>query len=197
MSITAGMVKELREKTGSGMMDCKKALKETDADMEKAIDFLRKKGLADAQKKSARLANEGIVGTYIHAGGKIGVIVEVNCETDFVAKTDEFNALAKNLAMHIAAQSPICVKREDVSEDDLNREKAIYADQAKESGKPEKVIEKIVTGKLEKFYSNVCLMEQSFIKDSDITIHDLIARKVASLGENISVKQFSRFQIGQ
>lgn len=197
MSVSAEMVKELREKTSAGMMNCKKALKETNGDMEKAIDFLRKKGLAEALKKSARAANEGIIGSYIHAGGKIGVLVEVNCETDFVAKTDEFNELTKDLAMHVAAQSPLFVRREDVTEDILEREKAIFADQAKESGKPEKIIDKIVAGKIDKFYNEVCLLEQSFVKDSSVTINEWIARKVASLGENITIKQFSRFQIGK
>lgn len=197
MEITATMVKDLREKTGCGMMDCKKALNESNGDLEKAVDFLRKKGLADAQKKQARTANEGIIGTYIHAGGKIGVLVEVNCETDFVAKTDEFNDLAKDIAMHVAAQSPLYVKREEVPDDALQREKEIFAEQARQSGKPEKIIEKIVDGKVDKFYGDICLLEQAFVKDPSITINELISRKIASLGENISVRRFARFQVGK
>ncbi|MBI5187067.1 MAG: translation elongation factor Ts [Nitrospinae bacterium] len=197
MEITATMVKDLREKTGCGMMDCKKALNESNGDLEKAVDFLRKKGLADAQKKQARTANEGIIGTYIHAGGKIGVLVEVNCETDFVAKTDEFNDLAKDIAMHVAAQSPLYVKRDEVPDEALQREKEIFADQARQSGKPEKIIEKIVDGKIDKFYGDICLLEQAFVKDPSITINELISRKIASLGENISVRRFARFQVGK
>lgn len=197
MEITATMVKDLREKTGCGMMDCKKALNESNGDLEKAVDFLRKKGLADAQKKQARTANEGIIGTYIHAGGKIGVLVEVNCETDFVAKTDEFNDLAKDIAMHVAAQSPLYVKREEVPDVALQREKEIFADQARQSGKPEKIIGKIVDGKVDKFYGDICLLEQAFVKDPSITINELISRKIASLGENISVRRFARFQVGK
>lgn len=197
MSITAEMVRDLREKTGAGMMDCKKALNETAGDVEKAVDFLRKKGLADAQKKGARSANEGSIGAYIHAGGKIGVLVEVNCETDFVAKTDEFQDLTKDLAMHIAAQSPVCVKREEVPQDLLERERNIFADQARQSGKPENILDKIVNGKIEKFYSDVCLMEQPYVKDPSLTIHELVARKIATLGENITIKRFTRFQVGK
>ncbi len=197
MSISAAMVKELREKTGVGMMDCKKALTETNGEVEKAIDFLRKKGLADARKKESRIANEGIIGTYIHAGGKIGVLIEANCETDFVAKTDEFNTLVKDVAMHIAAQSPMCLKREEVPEEVLQREKEIFADQARESGKPEKIIDKIASGKIEKFYSEACLLEQPFVKDPSITVSELISQRVASLGENISIKRFTRFQVGK
>lgn len=197
MEITAALVKDLREKTGCGMMDCKKALNESNGDSEKAVDFLRKKGLADAHKKQSRAANEGIVGIYLHAGGKIGVLVEVNCETDFVAKTDEFNELAKNIAMHVAAQSPLCVKREEVPNDALEREKAIFADQARQSGKPENIVEKIVNGKIDKFYSDICLLEQPFVKDPSISIHELISRKIASLGENIGIRRFERFQVGK
>jgi len=197
MKISAAEVKELREKTGCGMMDCKKALGETRGDMEKAIDFLRKKGLADARKKRTRMANEGLIETYIHTGGKIGVMIELNCETDFVAKTDEFKGLARDLAMHVAAQEPLCVRREEIPEDVLQREQEIFSDQARQSGKPEQIIEKITNGKMEKFYSASCLLEQPFVKDSAITINELVARKIASLGENISLRRFVRFQVGK
>jgi len=190
------MVKELRDKTNAGMMDCKKALTETGGDMEKAVDLLRQKGLAVAQKRADRATSEGVIATYIHAGGKMGVMVEVGCETDFVAKNDDFNEFAKNVAMHIAATNPVSIKREDVPEDLLERERNIYKQQAIDSGKPENIAEKMVTGKMDKFYAENCLMEQKFVKDPDLTIQDLLNELVAKLGENISVKRFARFQVG-
>ena len=199
MSISAADVKSLREKTGAGMMDCKKALTETGGDMEKAIDVLRKKGLSAAAKKSERIASEGLVGSYIHAGGKIGVLLEVNCETDFVAKTEEFQQLVKDLSMHIAAANPSYIRREEVPADVLDREKEIYKDQARQSGKPENILDKIIEGKLEKFYGDVCLLDQVFVKDPDgkQKIKDLITEKIAKIGENISVRRFVRFQLGE
>ena len=196
MSITSQMVKELRDKTNAGMMDCKKALGETGGDMEKAIDLLRQKGLAVAQKRAGRATSEGTIQTYIHAGGKLGVMVEVGCETDFVAKTDSFLDFAKDVAMHIAAVSPVALKREDVPADLIERERAIYTQQALDSGKPANIAEKIVNGKMDKFYADVCLMEQKFVKNPDVSIQDLLNEIVASLGENISIKRFARFQIG-
>jgi len=199
MSISATDVKVLREKTGAGMMDCKKALTETGGDMEKAIDVLRKKGLSAAAKKSERIASEGLVGSYIHAGGKIGVLLEINCETDFVAKTDEFQELVKDLSMHIAAANPTYIRREEVPADVLDREKEIYKDQARQSGKPENILDKITEGKLEKFYGDVCLVDQVFVKDPEgkKKIKDLITEKVAKIGENISIRRFVRFQLGE
>ena len=191
------MVKELRDKTNAGMMDCKKALSETGGDMEKAVDYLRQKGLAVAKKRAGRATSEGIIETYIHAGGKLGVMVEVGCETDFVAKTDGFLNLAKDVAMHIAAASPVGINRDEVPAEELKREEEIYKQQALDSGKPENIIDKIVSGKIEKFYSEVTLMEQKFVKNPDITIQDLLNETVASLGENISIKRFARFQIGE
>jgi len=196
VTITSQMVKELRDKTNAGMMDCKKALTETGGDMEKAVDLLRQKGLAVAQKRADRATSEGVIATYIHAGGKMGVMVEVGCETDFVAKNDDFNEFAKNVAMHIAATNPVSIKREDVPEDLLERERNIYKQQAIDSGKPENIAEKMVTGKMDKFYAENCLMEQKFVKDPDLTIQDLLNELVAKLGENISVKRFARFQVG-
>jgi len=190
------MVKELRDKTNAGMMDCKKALVETDGDMEKSIDLLRQKGLAVAQKRAGRTTSEGVVQTYIHAGGKLGVMVEVGCETDFVAKTDDFQNFAKEIAMHVAAMSPVAVKREDVPEDLVAREAEIYKNQAIESGKPEEIAEKMVSGKLDKFFSEVSLMEQKFVKNPDLTIQDLLNDLIAKMGENISIKRFVRFQVG-
>lgn len=196
MKITAQMVKELRDKTNSGMMDCKKALSETEGDMEKAVDFLRQKGLAVAAKRADRATSEGVIQTYIHAGGKLGVMVEVGCETDFVGKTDSFIEFANNIAMQLAATNPISITREDVPEETINREKEIYKKQALDSGKPENIVEKIVEGKINKFFSEVCLMEQKFVKDPDKSIHDLLNELIASLGENISIKRFARFQVG-
>ena len=197
MEVSANMVKELREKTGAGMMDCKKALAETGGDFQKALDYLRQKGLATAAKRAGRVASEGRVGSYIHAGGKIGVMVEVNCETDFVAKTDDFQAFAKEVAMHIAASNPSYVRREEVTADVLEREKEIYRAQARDAKKPEKVMEKIVEGKLEKFYSEVCLLEQAFVKDPDITIQDLLNGLIGKLGEKVEIRRFTRYQVGE
>jgi elongation factor Ts len=190
------MVKGLRDKTNAGMMDCKKALGETDGDMEKAIDLLRQKGLAVAQKRAGRTTSEGVIQTYIHAGGKLGVMLEVGCETDFVAKTDDFQNFAKDIAMHVAAMSPVAVKREDVPEDLVAREAEIYKNQAIESGKPEEIAEKMVSGKLDKFFSEISLMEQKFVKNPDLTIQDLLNDLIAKMGENISIKRFVRFQVG-
>jgi len=190
------MVKELRDKTNAGMMDCKKALAENNGDMEKAVDYLRQKGLAVAAKRASRATSEGIIECYIHAGGKLGVMVEVGCETDFVAKTESFIEFAKNIAMHIAAVNPVSIKREDVSEELLAREKAIYVNQAADSGKPANIVEKIVGGKIEKFYSDVCLLEQQYVKNPDLKVQDLLNELIASLGENISIKKFARFQVG-
>jgi len=191
------MVKDLREKSGAGMMDCKKALAETGGDMQRAFDYLRQKGLAAAAKKADRAASDGAVGAYVHAGGKIGVLVEINCETDFVARTTEFQALLKDVAMQIAAASPRCVRREEVTVADLDKEREIYRQQALESGKPEKIVDKIVDGKIDKFYSEVCLLEQSFIKDPDKKVIDVVNDAIARLGENIQIRRFSRFHLGE
>lgn len=196
MQITSQMVKELRDKTNAGMMDCKKALSETEGDMEKAIDFLRQKGLAVARKRADRATSEGVVETYIHAGGKLGVMVEVGCETDFVAKNSDFQEFAKNVAMHIAASNPVAIRREEVTEDVLERERNIYRQQALDSGKPENIVEKMIGGKMDKFYGEVCLMEQKYVKNPDLSIQDLLNELIAKLGENISIKRFARFQIG-
>ena len=195
--ITAALVKELRERTGAVMMDCKKALSATDGDLEKAIDFLREKGLAAAAKKAGRVAAEGLVEAYIHGGGRIGVLVEVNCETDFVAKTDAFKELVKDIAMHIAATNPSYLKREEVPTAELEHEQAVLAEQARNEGKPEKIIEKMVAGRIEKYYKEVCLMEQPFVKDPDKTISDLITESIAKIGENISIRRFTRYQLGE
>ncbi len=197
MEISASQVKELREKTGVGMMDCKKALKECKGDVKQAIDFLRKKGIATAKKRGGRQTSEGLVLSYIHAGGKIGVLVEVNCETDFSAKTDDFANFAKDIAMQIAATNPVSVDREGLPAETLEKEGEIYATQAKESGKPEKVIEKIVEGKMKKFYSEVCLLEQAFVKDPDNSIQDLVNDLMAKTGENVTISRFARFQLGE
>ena len=197
MAVTAAMVKDLREKTGAGVMDCKEALNKVGGDVEKAIDYLRKKGLSAISKKTGRSATEGVVGSYIHAGGKIGVLIEVNCETDFVAKPPDFVQLVKDLAMQVAAVNPVYVKREDVPAEVIEREKEIYASQARNTGKPEKVIERIVAGKLEKFFSEICLLEQPFVKDSEVLVDKLIAQIIAKLGENIVVRRFARYQVGE
>ena len=197
MEISAKQVKELRERTGAGMMDCKNALVEGKGDMEQAIVVLRKKGLASAQKKAARVAAEGMVGHYIHAGGKLGVLVEVNCETDFAARSDDFQALVKDIAMHIAAQNPLYVKREDVPGEVLEKEKEIYKDQARASGKPANIVDKIAEGKVESYYEMACLYDQKFIKDQNITVKDLINNLVAKIGENVQVRRFSRFKTGE
>lgn len=196
MNITSQMVKELREKTNAGMMDCKKALTETAGDMEKAVDFLRQKGLAVAAKRADRTTSEGTIATYIHAGGKLGVMVEVGCETDFVAKNEEFIAFAKDIAMHIAAANPLTVKREDIGQQIIDREMEIYKNQALDSGKPENIAIKMVSGKMEKYYAEVSLLEQKFIKNPDLTIQDMLNGLIAKIGENISIKQFARFQVG-
>lgn len=196
MAVSASLVKELREKTGAGVMDCKEALEASQSDLEKSIDYLRRKGFAMAAKKSSRVASEGSVVSYIHGGGKIGVLVEINCETDFVAKTPEFQEFTKDIAMQIAASKPLWIKREEVPAEILDREKSIYADQARTSGKPEKVIEKIVEGKLEKFYQESCLLEQPFVKDTDVNIQQLMTSKIAKIGENIVIRRFARFQLG-
>lgn len=197
MAITAQMVKELRDKTNAGMMDCKKALTENGGDMEKATDWLRQKGLSVAAKRAGRDASEGQVASYIHAGGKLGVMVEVNCETDFTGKTEEFAAFARDVAMHIAATNPICVSPEDMPADVLERERNIYVEQAKEQGKPEKIMDKIVEGKLKKFYSESCLLQQAFVKDTDKTIEDLLNELRGKTGENVMIRRFARFQLGE
>ena len=195
--ITAALVKELRERTGAGMMDCKKALAATEGDMDKAIDYLREKGLAAAAKKAGRIAAEGLVESYIHGGGRIGVLVEVNCETDFVAKTDAFKSLVKDIAMHIAAANPSYLRREEVPAAELEHEKMVLSEQARNAGKPEKIIEKMVTGRIEKYYKEVCLLEQPFVKDPDKTISDLITESIAKIGENIAIRRFTRYQLGE
>ena len=196
-TISASTVKELREISGAGMMDCKKALTEASGDLEKAIDILRKTGMAKARKKSGRSAKEGIILPYIHPGAKLGVLLEINCETDFVANTDDFKNLSKDIAMHIAASAPMSVSREEIPQETLEREKEIYADQARQSGKPENIIEKMIEGRLNKFYQENVLLEQTFVKDPDKTVADLITETVAKLGENILISRFSRFQLGE
>jgi elongation factor Ts len=195
-NITAAQVRELRELTGAPMMDCKNALTEAGGDVEKAVIHLRKRGIATAAKKSARVTSEGSVASYIHAGGKIGVLVEINCESDFVARTDDFKDLVKDIAMHIAAADPKFVRKEDVTPEAFEKEKEIYRAQAVATGKPANVVEKIVEGKMAKFYEEVCLLDQPFVKEPGITIHQLIASKVGKLGENISVRRFARFKVG-
>jgi elongation factor Ts len=195
-AIDAKMIKDLRVRTNAGIMDCKEALQEAGGDMEKAVDFLRKKGLATALKRAGRDTSEGVVNAYIHGGGKIGVLVEVNCETDFVAKTDEFKEFSKNLAIHIAATRPLGIERKDVAQEVIRREEEVYRAQALETGKPEKIIDKIVQGKMEKFYKETCLLEQQYVKNTDITITDLIHEMVAKTGESISVRRFARYQLG-
>lgn len=196
MPISASEVKKLRDMTGAGMMDCKKALTETQGDMEKAVEFLRKKGIASAAKRSGREVNEGVIMSYIHPGNRLGVLVEINCETDFVAKTDDFKTLAKDIAMQIAASNPIAVNREDVPEDLIDKEMDIFRTQAKNEGKPEAVIEKIIQGKIDKYYQEVVLTEQHFVKDPDKTIREYLMEVSGKLGENMSIRRFVRFQIG-
>jgi len=196
-AVTQEMVKDLREKTGAGIMDCKRALSEAGGDMDKALDILRQKGLAIAAKKAARETKEGLISSYIHAGGRIGVLVEVNCETDFVARNPEFQELVRDIAMQIAWSNPPFLRREEVPPSVLEKEREIYRAQARETGKPEHVIEKIVDGKIEKFLNDSCLLEQPFIKDSSVTLNDLIRQKIAKTGENISVKRFVRYQLGE
>ncbi len=197
MEITADMVKNLRQKSGVGIMECKQALKETGGDIEEAVTFLRKRGLANADKKADRETGDGAIGSYIHPGSKIGVLAKVHCETDFVANTPDFQQLVKDICMHIAAAKPRFVSRDDVNEEALNKEREIFAAQARESGKPEKIIDKIVSGKMEKFYEENCLLEQKFVKDTDSTIQELIKQQIAVLGENITIGTFSRFEIGR
>jgi elongation factor Ts len=202
MQITSQMVKELRDKTNAGMMDCKKALTETQGDMEKAIDYLRQKGLAVAAKRADRATSEGVVECYIHSNGKLGVMVEVGCETDFVAKTDQFQAFAKDVAMHVAATSPVAIRREDIPEELVSREREVYLSQIKEEAektgksKPENIVAKIVDGKIDKFVAENCLLEQKFVKNPDVSVQDLLNELIVKMGENISVKRFSRFQLG-
>ena len=195
-TINAAMVKQLREKTGAGMMDCKEALTECDGDISKSIDFLRKKGLATASKRSGRIMSEGVIKSYIHTGSKLGVLVEINCETDFVAKNDDFIEFAKNIAMHIAATNPLGIRPEDVPEEIINREKEIYRAQAVETGKPEKIVDKIAEGKLQKFYKDNCLMSQAYVRDPNVTVEDLLNSLIAKIGENITINRFVRFQVG-
>ena len=197
MGIDANTVKQLRDKTGAGMMDCKNALTKSDGDLDAAVDFLRKSGVSKAEKKGTRETKEGLVYSYIHAGGRLGVLIEVNCETDFVAKTDGFIELAHNLAMQIAATNPIALNKESVSEEIISKEKEIYTEQAKSSGKPDNIIEKMVEGRLSKFYQENCLMEQSYIKDSEKKINDLVTETIATLGENITINRYTRFAVGE
>ncbi len=197
MEISTALIKELREKTGVGIMDCKQALQECDGDVEKAIELLRKKGIATAKKRGGRTTSEGQIQSYIHAGGKIGVLVEVNCETDFTGKTEDFTSFVKDIAMQVAATNPLAIDREGIPAHILEKEKEIYATQARKSGKPEKVIDRIVEGKLKKFYSEACLLEQPFIKNPDITVQDLLNELIAKTGENIVIRRFVRYQLGE
>ncbi len=197
MEITAQAVKELRDKTGAGMMDCKNALKEAAGDIEKAVELLRKKGIAKAEKKATREVKDGLVEAYIHPGGKLGVLLEVNCETDFVANTDDFKEFTHNIAMHIAASNPLTVSREEVTPELIEKEKRIYMEQAMESGKPEHIAEKIVSGKIEKFYSETVLLEQAYIRDPEKTVKDILTELVAKVGENVTIRRFVRFRIGE
>ena len=197
MDIDVSLVKNLRQKTGAGIMDCKRALKETGGNIDRAIEFLRQKGLAKAAKRVGRRADEGLIGSYIHPGGKIGVLVEVNCETDFVARTQEFKDLVKDISMHVAATDPQYLRREDISEEIIQKEKHILRMQALEMGKPEKVVDRIVEGKMERFFSEVCLLEQAYVKDLDVTVGDLLNSLVGKIGERISIRRFSRYQLGE
>jgi len=197
MTVSAQQVKQLRDKTGAGMMECKKALIDVDGDVEAAVKVLRERGLAAASKRSGRDTREGIIGEYVHAGGKLGVLVEVNCETDFVARTPEFQALVKDIAMQVAASNPLFVSRDEVSSDILDRESEIFRNQALAEGKPEQIADKIVEGRLKKYYSEVCLLEQPFIKDSDMTIEELLKSQIATIKENITVRRFVRFEVGE
>jgi len=196
LAISTALIKDLREKTGVGIMDCKTALNASDGDINKAVDYLRKKGIATAKKRGGRVTSQGQVASYIHAGGKIGVLLEVNCETDFTGKSEDFTNFVKDISMQVAASNPIAIDRENIPPDVLEKEKEIYATQASESGKPEKVIEKIVDGKLKKFFSEACLLEQPFVKNPDITIQDLLNEMIAKTGENIVIRRFVRFQLG-
>ena len=195
--VTTDLVKELRERTGAPMMDCKRALVESEGDLDAAVDLLRKQGMATAAKKAGRHAGEGVVGSYIHAGGKIGVLIEINCETDFVARTDDFQALVKDVAMHVAAADPRFVRRDEVTDEMLAQEREIYRDQALQTGKPENVVERIVDGKMEKFFAETVLLEQPFVKNPDMTVEEMVAEKIGKLGENIQIRRFSRFRVGE
>lgn len=197
MAVSASAVKELRERTGAGMLDCKKVLDETNGDIDKAIALLREKGLAAAANKAGRIATEGVVESYIHGGGRIGVLVEINCETDFVGKTDQFKEFARDIAMHIAAASPKYVRREEVSAEELEKEKEILRNQALNEGKPEKIVEKMVEGRINKFYEEHCLLEQAFVKDPDKTVGTLLNEKISTIGENISIRRFVRYELGE
>jgi elongation factor Ts len=197
MEISAKMVKDLREKTGAGMMDCKKALAEAEGDFDNAVKVLRERGAAKAAKKEGRATAEGVITSYIHPGDKLGVLLEVNCETDFVARTDQFKQFVHDLAMHIAASAPVCVDREDIDQELINKERDIYRQQALNEGKPEKIVDKIVDGKIDKYYSEVVLLEQPFVKDNDKTVADFVKETVGSLGENIRVSRFARFRLGE
>ena len=197
MEISIELVKDLRQRTGAGVIDCKTALGEAKGDIDAAIEYLRRKGLANAAKKAGRIATDGLISSYIHTGGKMGVLVEINCETDFVAKTEDFQTFVKNIAMHIAASNPQYIKREEIPAEVLEREKRIYRSQAVESGKPEKVIDKIIQGKLDRFYSEVCLIEQTYFKDPDLTVKEVLDSMIAKVGENINIRRFARFQLGE
>lgn len=197
MEISVELVKDLRQRTGAGVIDCKTALQEAQGNIEGAVDYLRRKGLATAAKKAGRIATDGLVSSYIHAGGKMGVLVEINCETDFVAKTNDFQTFVKNIAMHIAAANPQYIRREEIPGEVLERERGIYRTQAQEAGKPQKVIDKIVEGKMERFYSEVCLTEQTYVRDPDLTIKELVDAMIAKVGENIAIRRFARFQLGE
>ncbi len=197
MAITADLVKELRERSGAGMMECKKALTEADGDMDKAITILRERGIAKAASKSSRETKEGLIGTYVHPGDKLAVMIEVQCETDFVARTDDFKDLVKHLAMHVAAANPVVVRREELSEDQMTKERDIYRHQTLNEGKPEKIVDKIVEGRMEKWYSEVALMEQAYVRDPEVTIQDLIKNTIAKIGENIVVRRFARYRLGE
>jgi len=196
-AVSATMVKDLRNRTGAGMMDCKKALIENEGDVDKAVDWLREKGISKAAGKAGRIASEGLVQSYIHAGGKIGVLLEVNCETDFTARNDKFVSLVKDIAMHIAAVSPVAVRREEIPADLLERERKVYKAQAVDQGKPEKIIEKIVDGRVEKYFKETCLLEQPFVKDTDKSIQDVVTEAIATIGENIPVRRFVRYELGE
>jgi elongation factor Ts len=197
MEISIELVKDLRQRTGAGIIDCKAALQQAQGDMEAAIEYLRRKGLATAAKKAGRIATDGLVASYIHAGGKMGVLVEINCETDFVAKTEDFQTFVKNIAMQVAAANPQYIRREDIPADVLERERRIYRNQALDAGKPEKVLNRIIEGKMERFYSEVCLLEQTYIKDSDLTVKEVLDTMIAKIGENITIRRFARFQLGE
>jgi elongation factor Ts len=197
MSISADIVKQLRERSGAGMMDCKKALVEAGGDMEKAMTILREKGISKAATKAGRATKEGVIGCYVHPGDKLAVLVEINCETDFVARTDQYKELARNLAMHVAAANPLVVRREELPQDQIVAEREIYRTQALNEGKPEKIVDKIVDGKIDKYYAEVCLMEQAYVKDPDKTINDLINETIAKIGENMSIRRFVRFRLGE